>query len=217
MVEESEALLHSSKGMNKTLKSLLTLALIICISSTEYAIIQVVTPGNALSGIDFYFGVLFDNAALMFPFVLLGLFTNINSQGAEIIGTIPFLFMVLFSSSFSPGSGVQGVKILRYMFSRFYLWCMIPEVEGSMEGCPDDNVLLYLILTSMLFSVMIIVFNLKNKIRKQFNVKKQAETIKKSMITTEFAELQVELFGIKALNRLQHLQGTTHSDLDMSK
>ena len=217
MVEESEALLHSSKGMNKTLKSLLTLALIICISSTEYAIIQVVTPGNALSGIDFYFGVLFDNAALMFPFVLLGLFTNINSQGAEIIGTIPFLFMILFSSSFSPGSGVQGVKILRYMFSRFYLWCMIPEVEGSMEGCPDDNVLLYLILTSMLFSVMIIVFNLKNKIRKQFNVKKQAETIKKSMITTEFAELQVELFGIKALNRLQHLQGTTHSDLDMSK
>ena len=44
----------------------------------------------------------------------------------------------LFSTSFSPGAGVPGLKALRYLFARFYLSCRVP---GQMEGCPDDYLL----------------------------------------------------------------------------
>ena len=33
--------------------------------------------------------------------------------------------MIFFSTTFSPGSGVAGVKELRYLFARFYLWCRL--------------------------------------------------------------------------------------------
>ncbi len=45
----------------------------------------------------------------------------------------------LFSTAFSPGAGVPGLKALRYLFARFYLWCRLPGVQ--MEGCPDDDML----------------------------------------------------------------------------
>merc|ERR1711990_263539 len=59
-----------------------------------------------------------------------------------------FLFMIFFSTTFSPGSGVEGVKALRYLFARFYFWCHVPGYKEVMEGCPaDDTLVWYTILT----------------------------------------------------------------------
>ena len=60
----------------------------------------------------------------------------------QILASLPFLFMIFFSTTFSPGSGVAGVKELRYLFARFYLWCRLPGVKDYMENCPDDDMLI---------------------------------------------------------------------------
>ena len=36
---------------------------------------------------------------------------------------------------------MAGVKELRYLFARFYLWCRLPGVKEFMEDCPDDDML----------------------------------------------------------------------------
>ena len=206
MIEEAEALVHSSKTMNKILKSSLVAIFIIAISSIQFGIIQIVYSGNALGGVDIFFGVLFDNVSIMITFALLGLFTNLNFQAIQILAAFPFLLMIFFSTTFSPGSGLKGLNNLRYLFSRFYLWCLIPGLNDQMEGCPDDYGILYLILSSLICLFIFLVCITVQKFRKQSNSKKEAETRRKSMVTTEFAELQVELFGLKALNRLQKLE-----------
>ena len=38
------------------------------------------------------------------------------------------LLLIFFSTTFSPGAGVPGLKALRYLFARFYLWCRVPGV-----------------------------------------------------------------------------------------
>ena len=226
MIEEAEALLHSSKTMNKILKSSLVIIMIIAISSIQFGIIQLVYSGNVLGGIDIFFGVLFDNVSLMISFALLGLFTCLNFQAVEILASFPFLLMIFFSTTFSPGSGVKGLKNLRYLFSRFYLWCMISGLDEQMEGCPDDYGILYLILSAFISLFIFLVCISVQKLRMKSSSKKEAETRRQCMLTTEFAELQVELFGLKTLNRLQSNDDSkslsihskaTYEELDNSK
>ena len=54
---------------------------------------------------------------------------------------MPFMVMIFSSAMCSPGAGVKGVKGLRFLFSWFYLWCMVPGVIDKMEGCPADDAL----------------------------------------------------------------------------
>ena len=61
----------------------------------------------------FFFGVLFDNLSLLVSMVTLGLYTNLPDQAVQILGAMPFLLMIFFSTTFSPGAGVPGVKALR--------------------------------------------------------------------------------------------------------
>jgi hypothetical protein len=119
--------------------------------------------------------------------------------------------MIFFSTTFSPGSGVPGLKVLRYAFSRFYLWCMLPGVQDQMEGCPAEDVnLLYLILSALLGVLVFIIFHVCVLIKKRSS--KQKSNIKLAkMQDFEFQELQVELYGEKALRRFQHLNSTHHS------
>ncbi len=124
MIEEAEALLHSSKSMNKFLKTILTVVLILIISSLQFGLMQAVI--DTLSGVDMYFAILFDNASLMLAPICLGLYTNLSLQAVQILGAFPFLMMIFFSTTFSPGAGVDGLKNLRYLFSRYYLFCMTP-------------------------------------------------------------------------------------------
>jgi hypothetical protein len=202
MSEESEALLHSSKGMNKILKSFLTLALIFVISLIEWGCIRACARG--LDDVELWVGLLFDSASMTFPFICLGIFTKIPFQAVQILGSLPFLLMIFLSTTFSPGAGVPVIKELRYLFARFYLWCTLPGVMDEMEGCPDDLNLLYLILSSFVGVFVFLVAKGVQAAQKGAEKNKDAGKKKQIMEMEEAQLLQVELYGEKALRRLQH-------------
>ena len=218
MNEEAEALLHSSKSMNKVLKSAVTMTLIFGISLIEYGLVNAVVGG--LEDVKFWIAMLFDSGSMTFPFICFGLYTSLPHQAVETFSSMPFLFMIFFSTTFSPGSGVPGLKELRYLFSRFYLWCMTPGVQDQMEGCPADGGLnlLYLILSGLLGVVLFLIFQgvltvIRNAKKAEKN--KLRETM---MEDEEFIRLQVEMYGEKQLRRLQHVDSsnslaqTVHSE-----
>ena len=218
MNEEAEALLHSSKSMNKVLKSLVVMALVFGISLIEYGLINAVVGG--LSDIKYWVAILFDSGSMTFPFICFGIYTALPHQAVETFASMPFLFMIFFSTTFSPGSGVPGLKVLRYLFSRFYFWCMVPGVMDQMEGCPADEGLnlLYLILSGLLGVFLFLVFQgvltvVRNAKKKELS--KLRETMKDD---EQFIQLQVEMYGEKALRRLQHVDSsgslgqTVHSE-----
>ena len=206
MTEEAEALLHASKTMNKILKTLLTLFLILIVSGIQFGITNAVVDG--LEDASFWVAMLFDSASLTFPFICFGLYTKLPFQTAQILSSMPFLFMIFFSTTFSPGSGVPVLKELRYLFVRFYFWCMVPGVQDSMENCPSTHGanMLYLILSGLiglvLFSVVMGVSHL-TKSRKS----KKESTKKNSLRDQEFRDLQLEMYGDKVLE----LESTQHS------
>ena len=53
---------------------------------------------------------------------LMGIYSRLDLITGELLSTVPFLSMIFFSTTFSPGSGVSGVKELRYLFPRFYFY-----------------------------------------------------------------------------------------------
>jgi hypothetical protein len=122
MSEEAEALLHSSKGMNKALKCILTLAIIVIVSLVEWGVVNAVTDG--FEQFKFWWAILMDSASLTFPFLFFGLYTTLPFQLVQIFSSLPFLFMIFFSTTFSPGSGVEIVKELRYLFARYVRACI---------------------------------------------------------------------------------------------
>jgi hypothetical protein len=212
MREEAEALVHSSKGMNKFLKTILTLVLVVLISLMEYGFVNAVIDG--LSDVKFWLAMLFDSASMTFPLIALGIFTSLPFQLVQILGSLPFLFMIFFSTTFSPGSGVPGLKVLRYTFSRFYFWCMIPVVQDEMEGCPTNETLniVYMILSSLLgvflFGLVMIALRLKAMAKQSKNDEVRATL----MNDEEFHVLQMELYGAHVLRKFQNnLSMTDHS------
>jgi ABC-type lipoprotein export system ATPase subunit len=216
MREEAEALVHSSKGMNKLMKTVLTLVLIVIISLMEYGFVNAVIDG--LSDVKFWLAMLFDSASVTFPLIALGIFTNLPFQLVQILGTLPFLFLIFFSTTFSPGSGVPGLKALRYLFSRFYFWCMIPGVQDDMEGCPESEVanVWYMILSSLLGVVLFVAVQIGLKIKNVIVQSRTKEHRATLMNDDEVHELQIELYGAKALRRLQNINTTEHSKTDDS-
>lgn len=212
MVEEAEALLHSSKSANKVLKTLLTLFLLFAITCIQFACLEAVI--GTLSTAEFFFGILFDNLSLLVFIICLGLYTDLSDQAVQIFGAMPFLFMIFFSTTFSPGAGVKGLKELRYLFARFYLWCMLPgDISEDMEGCPESNTLLYLILSSLLIPTVFVLYKVvASMYSKSKNDKKKSSQLE-SMKSMAYAELQMELFGEKALKNLKHVS----SAVDLEK
>jgi len=206
MAEEAEALLHASKSMNKALKSVLTMILIFVVSLIQFGVTNAVIDG--LESSSFWVAMLFDSASLTFPFICFGLYTKLPFQAVQIISSIPFLFMIFFSTTFSPGSGVAGLKELRYLFARFYFWCMIPGIRDSMENCPksDSANLLYLILSGLVGLVLfLIAMGLVSLFRSKKKLKQSSK--KNALKDEEFVELQVELYGEGVLD----IQSTSHS------
>ncbi|KAL7555689.1 hypothetical protein ACA910_015241 [Epithemia clementina (nom. ined.)] len=209
MEEEAEALMHSSKNMNRALKSLLTVFLISIISFAKYGVVNAVIGG--LSSIIFWVGMFTDSMSMTFLLICLGIYMHMDFQLVEVLGTLPFLLMILLSTTFSPGPGVEGVKALRYLFARFYFWCIVPDVQEDMEDCPDDDLnILYMILLSLvgLFGFLFVQGILA--IRQKGKESEKAQ-LKASMMDEEFADLQMTLYGEKALPPLNHLYSTTHS------
>mmetsp|Transcript_7424 Transcript_7424/g.12925 ORF Transcript_7424/g.12925 Transcript_7424/m.12925 type:complete len:525 (-) Transcript_7424:384-1958(-) len=209
MIEEAEALLHSSRSMNKLLKTCLTLFLFTIVVFVEFACLEAVL--STLTTVEFFFAIYFDNLATLVMIMLLGLYTELPSQAVMMLGGMPFMFMIFFSTTFSPGSGVNGIKGLRYLFARFYLWCMLPEDMG-MEGCPESNTLLYLILASLLVPFLFVLYKVGTQLYKRLHNEKEQSSRLESIKTLQFAELQLELFGEKALKNLKQIGSSVGTD-----
>jgi len=215
MTEEAEALLHASKGMNKMMKTLLTMFLILVVSFVEYFCVIAVIDGY--STFDFWVAMFFDSASMTFPFICFGLYTSYSHQVVEMLASMPFLFMIFFSTTFSPGSGVQGLKELRYLFSRFYFWCMIPSIQDEMENCPESSALnlLYLVLSGLLGVVLFLAAMGINTLVNNSKQKKANSLKERLQDDDEFISLQLELYGAKNLRKLQRadsLGDTIHSN-----
>jgi len=208
MTEEAEALLHSSKRMNKTLMSILTLLQILLISLVEWGIVNAVIDG--FEERKFWVGILMDSVSLTLPFIFLGIYTKLPFHLVEILASLPFMFMVFFSTTFSPGSGIEGLKALRYLFARFYFWCMIPGTQDSMEGCPADDLLVpYMILSALLGLVIFLICEVVMGLRRSMT-RKQETKKKNSLKDDEFVDLQIELYGEEVLDK-DSLAGTVRS------
>ena len=204
--EEAEALLHSSKTNIKAMKVLLTMTLFLLATLLEWGCVNGVVDG--FEGGEFFVGMMIDALSLFSPFLFFGLYTKLPFEAVETLSFLPFLFMIFFSATFSPGSGVAGLKELRYLFTRFYFYCSIPVVQDSMEGCPDSDLnTLYLVLSGFIFTVMFVAYKVFQLASKSI-AKKKNVSHKNSLKDSEFRDLQLNFYGE---NEKKNLSGKSHS------
>lgn len=193
MTEEAEALMHCSIRMNKTLKTILTLTILLIISCIAFGCLN--TAITTMSDLKYFVAMLFDSASMTFPFLCFGLYTKLPFEAVQILGSFPFLMMIFFSTTFSPGAGLEGVKFLRYLFARFYFWCMIPGYGASMEDCPAENrLVLYTVLSGCLgLALFLIAMGVLGHVQKSKNKGRvQARQVAES--STDFKALQAEMY-----------------------
>merc|ERR1711935_907177 len=149
--EEADALMHSSVQSMLALKTVVSLTLIVVVITLAWGCLVVVLDTHVTNDAEMWVGMLFDLASLTLPFICFGLYSTLPLQIVQTVASLPFLFMVFFSGTFSPGAGVEGFKGLRFLFSRFYLWCRLPDVAPFMEDCPAKSELTtYAILSGCL-------------------------------------------------------------------
>ncbi|CAB9525677.1 expressed unknown protein [Seminavis robusta] len=200
VTEEAEALVHSSKAMNKLLKTILCALLIFVVCSLEFGMVNAVVSG--LEDAKFLLAMFCDTGSTTLPFVVFGLYTTWPHQVCETLALLPFLFLIFFSTTFSPGAGVPVVKELRYLFARFYFWCMVPGAQEYMEGCPENETLNILLMcltglgTVFLFVIFVAIKNCL-KSTKKAKVVERRDTLQKD---AGFQALVEELFGGDAVS-----------------
>ena len=195
MKEEAEALMsRRSVQMNLALKSCIVLLLLTFISIFAFGCLQ--SCIGTLGGVEVWVMMLFDSASLTFPFICFGLYSSLPLQTVTILSSLSWLFVIFFSTTFSPGSGVEGIKALRYLFARFYFWCRVPGYKEMMEGCPaDDTLVWYTILTGCLPLILFVVFQfvrvtILNMRKQRKDNKARAEISMKP----EYKDVQNELY-----------------------
>lgn len=204
MIEEAEALLHSSKLMNKAIKTCLALVVVVVVTSIQFMCQMVVI--STLTYFKIYIGIMFDLLSLWIAYILFGLYSDASNQTVQILGSASYVAMLFFSTTFSPGAGLEGLKALRYLFPRFYLWCMLPgDISLEMEGCPESSEVLYLVLASLVTPLLFVLAKVGMNLYKKSHKEKKQASLLECLKTKEFAELQLELFGEKALKNLKHL------------
>ena len=195
MKEEAEALMsRRSVQMNLALKSCIVLLLLTFISIFAFGCLQ--SCIGTLGGVEVWVMMLFDSASLTFPFICFGLYSSLPLQTVTILSSLSWLFVIFFSTTFSPGSGVEGVKALRYLFARFYFWCHVPGYKEVMEGCPaDDTLVWYTILTGCLGLILFLIFQVVRvtvvRMRKQRKDNKARAEIS---MKPEYKDVQNELY-----------------------
>lgn len=195
MKEESEALVHNSSQLNLQLKTTICFVLMIGITLIGYGLVNAVVPG--FEDVKFLYTMFLDTSSMILPMICLALFSNMALQEVEIFGSLPFLLMLFLSTSFSPGAGVEGVKELRYLFVRYYFWCIVPDVQDDMEGCPDQSVdiWVYMFLSGIMFLVLFVFVKTIIDLKKKSNRKKKLEIATDMNDTEEYRVLKRELFG----------------------
>jgi len=209
MEEEAEALLHFSKSMNKFLKLFVTVFLLLFVNCIRFWCQDAVI--GTLTSTRYFFSLFLDSFSITSLHILLGLYSKLTEQEVQTLAACPFMCVIFFSTTFSPGAGIPGLQGLKYLFPRFYLWCMLPGVQDLMEGCPESNALAYMAMATFvvpsLFLLWVMFCRLNKKLR---NVKKHSSQrgLKK---TAEYAHLQLELFGEKALKNLEQSGNSYHA------
>ena len=101
----------------------MTLALIAIVTLLNYGLINAVI--TSFESIEYLGAMFFDSASMTFLMIAFGLYTDMSLQGVTIFGSLPFVLAIYLSTTFSPGAGIEGVKGLRYLFPRFYFWCIV--------------------------------------------------------------------------------------------
>jgi len=198
--EESEALLHASIGKLKAFKTLLVMFLIFFAAVVEWGAINLIV--NTLREGKYFVAIFFDSASLTIPLICASVYTTLPFEPAQILGAMPFLLMIFFSTTFSPASGLVFFNSFRYLFSRFYFWCMIPGLAEEMEGCPTTLNMFYLVLSGF---VNVFLFLFIKLIYALIDIRKQRKTKDdqtKSMMNQDFSELQRELYGDKLVKEI---------------
>ena len=81
--------------------------------------------------------------------------------------------------------------------NRFYFWCIVPDVQDDMEGCPDEGVdiWVYMFLSGIMGLVLFVLAKIIVDLKKKSNMKKKLEIAKGMNDTNEYRELERELFG----------------------
>ena len=194
--EESEALLHASDKLNKAMKAFLAISLVFIVSLIEWGCVNAVSDG--LARYNYWIMMFFDAFSLVFPLISISIYTKLPLQTSQFLGSLPFLLVIFFSTTFSPGSGIAIVKELRYIFPRFYLWCELPGVDNLMEGCPATLELntLYAVLSGCVY--VFIFFFVRGVSTVRHDIAKKVEERKKKTSEEdeeEILNLQDELFG----------------------
>jgi len=109
VTEEADALMHASVQTMMHLKSVVTLILLIVINVITFGCLIACLDTAATNDAGMWVSMLFDSASLTLPFIC-WLYSKLPLQIVQILASLPFLFMIFFSTTFSPGSGVPGVK-----------------------------------------------------------------------------------------------------------
>lgn len=193
VTEEAQALVHASRSTNIQLKIIQTVVMsfFVCVISWGVLVAVVDDVKNWKVLVGFYF----DHLAVVLPYFCFALHTNMNPQNVELVASLYILFVIFFSSSFSPGGGLPGIKGLRYLFSRFYFWCIL-DIDG-MEGCPeqDSHSMAYLILTAFVETAIFLAVKGLFKVRDSFH-KQAAHSMRESLESDEdFIRLKAQLYG----------------------
>jgi hypothetical protein len=190
--QEKDTLLQDTQGTIKSLKLVLILAIVVIVSLLEFGVLNAFI--DHLSGAKFWVAILCDNLSIIPMFVCLGLYTHMSFQAVQLIGFLPFFFMVVSGTMLSPGSGVPGLKELRYLYPRFYFWCMVGSID-SMEGCPpEDNTMVYLILSTFAWPFIFLVAMGIKRMQEAID-KKKLHARRTRMFDRQLLQLQTEVFG----------------------
>ena len=194
MIEEAEALLHCSVQTNLALKSGVVLAMLISVSIFAFGMLNACI--STLGSAEYWLFMLFDSASLTLPFICFGLYSRLPLQVVQIVASLPFLLMIFFSTTFSPGAGVEGVKALRFLFARFYFWCKVPVVKETMDGCPADGALIGLtVFTGCLGLILFVTIQIfRVQVAGRRKLAKAQGKREAVMSTSDFEQLQKKLY-----------------------
>ena len=177
------------------LKSVVSLMLLIVIITLAWGCLVVVLDTPVTNDANMWVAMLFDLASLTLPHICFGLYSALPLQIVQTVSSLPFLFMIFFSGTFSPGAGVEGLNGLRFLFSRFYLWCRLPDVAPFMEGCPPKSELTtYTILSGCLGLFLFLVLQSVRALVARARADKEKHRHEEIAQRPEYQQIQTELY-----------------------